>query len=78
MQFITLRTKTGLAILKEMIGLGSAVVRRWLIHIRQQVHLVDQHADLADAEHAEDVAVPLAVLAHAFACPKKVRKLFQR
>ena len=31
----------------------------------QQVHLVDQHADLADAEHGEDVAVALGVLPHA-------------
>ena len=31
----------------------------------EQVHLVDQHGDLADAEHREDVAVALGVLAHA-------------
>ena len=31
----------------------------------EQVHLVDQHRDLADAEHRKDVAVAFAVLANA-------------
>ena len=49
----------------EEVGvLGDDRVELGLVPV-QQVHLVDQHADLADAEHAEDVAVPLGVLPHA-------------
>ena len=34
--------------------------------VADQVHLVDEHRELADAEHRHQVAVPPRVLAHAF------------
>ncbi|MCX6364039.1 MAG: hypothetical protein NTW58_07705 [Actinobacteria bacterium] len=50
---------------REEIGiLVHDCVERTLVPV-EQIHLVDQHGDLADAEHRQDVAVALGVLAHA-------------
>ena len=49
---------------EEVAVLGDDRLELGLVPV-EQVHLVDQHADLADAEHGEDVAVALGVLAHA-------------
>ena len=49
---------------EEVVVLGDDGLELGLVPV-EQVHLVDQHADLADAEHREDVAVALGVLAHA-------------